>query len=574
MTMQQGGAVMWPKPYVTIVSVEMVVRQLREARRDGDRRCEADMWEFLRPLYEWVDEHLLQNGLPRDWRDRLDRYLAEQEPKGYKIQLQHRPPLDKWVIDSARYRAWMRERAKNAPKSQGGTSPVTPAAAANADGAKPPAHQPSAKSPAPVKPEAPNWPRLTPNEREHAQRMTGLPWWSPFQPGNRTDAVWERIFEDLARTARDRLLTTFKELGALGRMSIDMGRRKEADPERLEAQAAKIQQAYDTYLEARISLEGEWARYLTIESFVGPGVSLLVEKLDAALPIRITGIESALDSKMKAALEATSKASEQARKRANRYVTETIVANWVVTAVEIMLWVGTIKVAAAKVLTIAIQKGATRAAARKAVATYVVKELATAAGSSALAGTVVPEVLSHAGLDETEVQIGLAAYASMGVLAGLAARPAAARGGANRKLPKKLPVPARTRGRGIWDLTPIERWKAVERRLGKNLHDQFPVIDKFDDGIATSIKSLDLGAPTYQMRPNRVFGTVRRYIDQVAEFDGAQVLDFAIRPWEIRSRVLELAVPPGVSAEHSDVLRALGRYAERQGVALKVLEIQ
>jgi hypothetical protein len=74
------------------------------------------------------------------------------------------------------------------------------------------------------------------------------------------------------------------------------------------------------------------------------------------------------------------------------------------------------------------------------VATYVVKELATAAGSSALAGTIVPEVLSSAGLNETEVQIGLAAYASIGVLAGVASRPAAVRiASCGKNCPREVP---------------------------------------------------------------------------------------------------------------------------------------
>lgn len=50
----------------------------------------------------------------------------------------------------------------------------------------------------------------------------------------------------------------------------------------------------------------------------------------------------------------------------------------------------------------------------------------------------------------------------------------------------------------MWSLKPFERGVEIEKMLGQNLPSNFPVIDKFENGLATSIKSMDLSAKTYQ----------------------------------------------------------------------------
>jgi hypothetical protein len=48
----------------------------------------------------------------------------------------------------------------------------------------------------------------------------------------------------------------------------------------------------------------------------------------------------------------------------------------------------------------------------------------------------------------------------------------------------------------------LGRTSLIERRdgprLGRTLHENFPVIDKIPDGVAACIKSIDLNAATYQ----------------------------------------------------------------------------
>jgi hypothetical protein len=103
--------------------------------------------------------------------------------------------------------------------------------------------------------------------------------------------------------------------------------------------------------------------------------------------------------------------------------------------------VGSIKVGAKAVFKEAVEKGLSRSAALKAATTYVVVQVTSAAASTAAASVAVPTVLSYAGLDETEVQIGLAAFAAVGVVSTLATRPiarrAAARAGRSKKRRKK-----------------------------------------------------------------------------------------------------------------------------------------
>ena len=53
---------------------------------------------------------------------------------------------------------------------------------------------------------------------------------------------------------------------------------------------------------------------------------------------------------------------------------------------------------------------------------------------------------------------------------------------------------------GVWDLGNFERGVAIEQQLGHNVPAAFPAIDIWDEatGAATSIKSLNLEAKTYQ----------------------------------------------------------------------------
>lgn len=83
----------------------------------------------------------------------------------------------------------------------------------------------------------------------------------------------------------------------------------------------------------------------------------------------------------------------------------------------------------------------------------------------------------------------------------------------------------------------------------QNLPKNFPKIDRFSKGTATSIKSLDLGAKSYESA-SAVKSRVNSYIDDVASFNGAKHDGVNIGAKDITSRGLDLAVPgPGTPAQ-------------------------
>lgn len=50
----------------------------------------------------------------------------------------------------------------------------------------------------------------------------------------------------------------------------------------------------------------------------------------------------------------------------------------------------------------------------------------------------------------------------------------------------------------VWAKDWSTRGMEIDAKLGGNLPPFFPTIDKFENGVVTSIKSVDLTAPTYQ----------------------------------------------------------------------------
>jgi hypothetical protein len=70
-----------------------------------------------------------------------------------------------------------------------------------------------------------------------------------------------------------------------------------------------------------------------------------------------------------------------------------------------------------------------------------------------------------------------------------------------------------------WKLGWAARGNYFSEQLGANLPAAFPVIDRWVDGVATSIKSIDLTAATYQ-DATRLTYRLNSYIDSMATYDG------------------------------------------------------
>jgi hypothetical protein len=107
-----------------------------------------------------------------------------------------------------------------------------------------------------------------------------------------------------------------------------------------------------------------------------------------------------------------------------------------------------------------------------------------------------------------------------------------------------------------WSLGWAARGRYFEEQLGRTLHPNFPVIDRFVNGVATSIKSIDLNAAVYQDAARLAY-RLNKYVEDVAEFKGGAWANDRVWESEITDRVLSLAIPKGsVSAIQRDAIEA------------------
>lgn len=126
----------------------------------------------------------------------------------------------------------------------------------------------------------------------------------------------------------------------------------------------------------------------------------------------------------------------------------------------------------------------------------------------------------------------------------------------------------------VWNLPPSARGFAIERMLGGNLPAGFKTIDKFIKGIATSIKSIDLTAKSYQ-KSGALFSRLKSYVNKVAGFNGASMGNRTIKASDITSRSLEVGVQKGAAtaAEKAEIDAAIA-YGRSKGVSVTVREIK
>jgi hypothetical protein len=122
----------------------------------------------------------------------------------------------------------------------------------------------------------------------------------------------------------------------------------------------------------------------------------------------------------------------------------------------------------------------------------------------------------------------------------------------------------------VWRLGAGPRGEAIEQALGHNLPGNFPTIDRFQNGIATSIKSIDLDGASY-LTGNGLRNTLTRYVDKVAGFNGKSWAGTTIRSSEITGRSLEVVVPHSGTAAQQATLNQIIQYGAKQGVTVKVI---
>jgi hypothetical protein len=124
----------------------------------------------------------------------------------------------------------------------------------------------------------------------------------------------------------------------------------------------------------------------------------------------------------------------------------------------------------------------------------------------------------------------------------------------------------------LWDLPYFPRGEAIEILLGRNLPKTFKCIDRWADGVATSIKTMDLGLKSYQ-DPAQILKTGRGYVRRVANFPGATMRKIRIRAQDITERVLRLGVPPGATGAQKSALKGVIEYGKQNGVKVEVIRV-
>ncbi|QDU55280.1 endonuclease toxin domain-containing protein [Aeoliella mucimassa] len=125
----------------------------------------------------------------------------------------------------------------------------------------------------------------------------------------------------------------------------------------------------------------------------------------------------------------------------------------------------------------------------------------------------------------------------------------------------------------VWKMGAGNRGFAVEAKLGGNLPNGFKTIDRFKDGVATSIKSIDLTSKTYQ-DCHQLNKLIDGYIDLMAVYKGGERAGKVIRASDITSRSLEIAIPAhSMTGMQKAAIEAAVDYGKSKKVTVIIIEM-
>ncbi|MFI8577835.1 VWA domain-containing protein [Rossellomorea aquimaris] len=124
----------------------------------------------------------------------------------------------------------------------------------------------------------------------------------------------------------------------------------------------------------------------------------------------------------------------------------------------------------------------------------------------------------------------------------------------------------------VWSLASLTRGKEIDEFLGNNLGITFPVVDKLDNRILTSIKSLDPRSATYTDSPKRMYDRIvedLKKLDQFTEasknvtlYDGTKTFS-SVTTRSYDKKVLQVVLPDHeLTDAQAEYITAAKEYAE------------
>jgi len=137
---------------------------------------------------------------------------------------------------------------------------------------------------------------------------------------------------------------------------------------------------------------------------------------------------------------------------------------------------------------------------------------------------------------------------------------------------KKLEDDALEGVASVWDMDNIKRGREIRKLQGANLPYNFPTISKFQNGTATSTKSLNINKVYYQNSRNLKL-KLMNYINKLEEFSGGKSNSITIDSNEILRKELILIIPETqVLPNQKQTIDECIQIARSKGIDLKIIK--
>ncbi len=125
-----------------------------------------------------------------------------------------------------------------------------------------------------------------------------------------------------------------------------------------------------------------------------------------------------------------------------------------------------------------------------------------------------------------------------------------------------------------WGEGPLTRGNIIDELLGNNLGRTFPTVDKLENGVLTSTKSMDVLAKTYQTESG-IFNRLKTDINSLDRFTSGERNGTVVQASDYNSKVFELALPDAsLSVGQINAINNAKQYATQLGIDFRVVVVK